>query len=298
VAKSQGNTLYYGDNLDVLKRHVKDDSVDLVYLDPPFNSNATYNVLFAEEDGSRPAAQIKAFEDTWRWDRAAQAAFDEVIEAGGEPATALQGLHRLLGPSNMLAYLAMMAPRLIELRRVLTPEGSIFLHCDPTASHYLKVLMDATFDVRNFRNEIVWCYYGPGSPKMRQFNRKHDTILWYSRGDKWTFNRDAVRIPHNAKTAANFKEGLRGSGFVEDETLGDDDVLHTSGKIPEDWWVIAIAPRSVREYLGYPTQKPRALLERIVKGGIKSRRPRARSVLRLRHDHRRRRTPRAAVDRH
>jgi site-specific DNA-methyltransferase (adenine-specific) len=91
VAKSQGNTLYYGDNLDVLKRHVKDDSVDLVYLDPPFNSNATYNVLFAEEDGSRPAAQIKAFEDTWRWDRAAQAAFDEVIEAGGEPATALQG---------------------------------------------------------------------------------------------------------------------------------------------------------------------------------------------------------------
>jgi site-specific DNA-methyltransferase (adenine-specific) len=136
------NTLYYGDNLDVLRRHIRDESVDLVYLDPPFNSNATYNVLFAEQDGTRAAAQIKAFEDSWRWDEAAARAFQETIEAAGAPAQAMLAFMTLLGHSNMLAYLAMMAPRMIELRRVLKPTGSIYLHCDPTASHYLKILMD------------------------------------------------------------------------------------------------------------------------------------------------------------
>src|SRR5690606_285490 len=130
------NRLYYGDNLDVLRRYVADESVDLVYLDPPFNSNANYNVLFAEKSGTKAAAQIKAFEDTWQWDESAAAAYREVVEAGGDVAQALIAFRTFLGDSDMLAYLAMMAPRLVELRRVLKPTGSIYLHCDPTASHY------------------------------------------------------------------------------------------------------------------------------------------------------------------
>lgn len=137
---SAPNLLYYGDNLDILRRYVADESVDLVYLDPPFNSNATYNVLFAEHHGEQAASQIKAFEDTWTWDLATEWSYKTTIEAGGQVSKALQAFHTLLGPSNMLAYLAMMAPRLVELRRVLKPTGSIYLHCDPTASHYLKLL--------------------------------------------------------------------------------------------------------------------------------------------------------------
>ena len=166
----------------------------------------------------------------------------------------------------MQSYLIMMAVRLIELRRVLRADGSLYLHCDPTASHYLKALLDAVFGRRNFRNEIVWCYTGPGSPGMRQFNRKHDTIFWFSKSvTHWRFNGDAVRIQHHGKTKANFKEGLRGSGFVEGR-FG-----LTRGKIPESWWAqakgngLAIAARHKSEYVGYPTQKPLALLDRIIK---------------------------------
>src|SRR5438128_7895562 len=150
-----GNRLYYGDNLDILQRYVKDESVDLVYLDPPFNSNATYNVLFAEQDGSRAASQIKAFGDTWQWDQSAAAAYESVVEVGGRVAEALIAFRTFLGESNMLAYLSMMAPRLIELRRVLKATGSIYLHCDPTACHYLKILMDGIFGPDRFLNEIV-----------------------------------------------------------------------------------------------------------------------------------------------
>jgi len=183
VAEPTGNVLYYGDNLDVLRLHVPDESVDLVYLDPPFNSNASYNVLFGHASGEKAAAQIKAFDDTWHWDQAAAAAFEMVVTGGGDVADALAAFQTLLGPSTMLAYLSMMAPRLMELRRVLKPTGSLYLHCDPTASHYLKLLLDAIFGAENFRNEIAWCYYGPGSPKIKQFLRKHDTIFWYSNGD-------------------------------------------------------------------------------------------------------------------
>jgi site-specific DNA-methyltransferase (adenine-specific) len=137
VVEPPGNILYYGDNLDVLRQHIPDASVDLVYLDPPFNSNATYNVLFAEQSGERSASQIKAFEDTWRWDQVAAAAYAETVEAGGEVSRTMQAFRTILSTSNMLAYLAMMAPRLIELRRALKPTGSLYLHCDPTASHYL-----------------------------------------------------------------------------------------------------------------------------------------------------------------
>ena len=181
------NILYYGDNLDVLRRHVGDDSVDLVYLDPPFNSNATYNVLFAEQNGSRAAAQIKAFGDTWQWDESAAQAFQEVVEAGGPVSQAMQAFRTFLGDSNMLAYLAMMAPRLIELRRVLKPTGSIYLHCDPTASHYLKMLMDAVFSAAMFRNEIIWRRTGSNSAAKR-FGPIHQTLLYYRKTAQGLFN--------------------------------------------------------------------------------------------------------------
>ncbi len=153
---SEKNRLYYGDNLDVLRRYVKDESVDLIYLDPPFNSRQDYNVLFAEKDGARSSSQIMAFEDTWEWNLDAEKAYQEIVEAGGRVSDAMRAFRTFLGHSDMIAYLAMMAPRLIELRRVLKITGSIYLHCDPTASHYLKMLMDAVFGPANFRNEIIW----------------------------------------------------------------------------------------------------------------------------------------------
>jgi DNA modification methylase len=172
------NRLYYGDNLDVLRRHVEDESVDLVYLDPPFNSNASYNVLFAEKDGTRAASQIKAFEDTWEWNEDAARAFEEIVESGGRVSIAMQAFRTLLSDSDMMAYLAMMAPRLVELRRTLKPTGSLYLHCDPTASHYLKMLLDAVFGASMFRNEIVWQRTGAHSSSKR-FGPIHDTILFY-----------------------------------------------------------------------------------------------------------------------
>ncbi len=176
------NLLYYGDNLEVLRLHVKEETVDLVYLDPPFNSNATYNVLFAEKNGSESAAQIKAFEDTWHWDQAAAEAFQRTLQMGGQVARAMTGLEILLGTNDMLAYLTMMAPRLVELRRVLKPTGSVYLHCDPTASHYIKLLMDAVFGANNFRNEIIWRRTGSNSA-LKRFGPLHQTILYYTNSD-------------------------------------------------------------------------------------------------------------------
>jgi site-specific DNA-methyltransferase (adenine-specific) len=146
------NVLYYGDNLDILRRYIKDETIDLIYLDPPFKSEQDYNVLFAEQNGSRAAAQIKAFGDTWRWDQAAAASYHEVVETGPQQVSqVMQGFLTFLGQSDMMAYLSMMAPRLIALLVVLKPTGSIYLHCDPTASHYLKMLMDAVFGPVNFK---------------------------------------------------------------------------------------------------------------------------------------------------
>ena len=136
------NSLYYGDNLDILRRYVEDESADLIYLDPPFNSNQTYNILFQEKDGTQSASQIKAFGDTWHWDETAARSYEETVEAGGQVAEALQAFRKLLGANDILAYMSMMAPRLVELRRVMKPTGSLYLHCDPTASHFLKLLLD------------------------------------------------------------------------------------------------------------------------------------------------------------
>src|SRR5450756_1445779 len=192
------NTLYYGDNLDILRRHVADESVDLVYLDPPFNSNATYNVLFAEQHGERAASQIKAFEDTWTWDYTAEWSYKQTVEAGGQVSKALQAFHTLLGPSNMLAYLAMMAPRLVELRRVLKPTGSIYLHCDPTASHYLKLLMDAVFGPENYVNEISWkrtTTKGDYRQGAVNWPRIRDVILYFAKDGR---NRPTYHQPFSA----------------------------------------------------------------------------------------------------
>ena len=182
------NTLYYGDNLEILQRYIRDESVDLVYLDPPFNSNANYNVLFAQKDGVQSSAQIQAFEDTWQWDQNAIQTFTREVEKGGAVADALRAFHLILGNSNMMAYLTMMAPRLQELHRVLKPTGSLYLHCDPTASHYLKVLLDMVFGANNFRNEVVWKRtFAHGSPN--RWGSIHDNIYFYTKSDSFLWNK-------------------------------------------------------------------------------------------------------------
>ncbi len=147
------NKLYYGDNLDVLRRHIRDESVDPIYLDPLFQSGQDYNASFRAPDGSRAPAQVRAFKDTWTWGHEAASNYDDVIEIGGDLASAMAAMRSFLGECDLLAYLAMMARRLRELHRVLKPSGSLYLHCDPRASHYLKTLLDATFGPYCFRNE-------------------------------------------------------------------------------------------------------------------------------------------------
>ena len=185
------NSLYYGDNLDILRRYVRDESVDLIYLDPPFNSNQTYNVLFQERDGSQSASQIKAFGDTWHWDETAARSYEETVEAAGQVAEAMQAFRKLLGTNDMLAYMSMMAPRLVELRRVMKPTGSLYLHCDPTASHFLKLLMDAVFGSANFRTEIIWkrtSAHSDTKQGRKQHGRIHDVLLFYTKTDDWNWN--------------------------------------------------------------------------------------------------------------
>jgi len=185
------NALYYGDNLDILRRYIADESVDLVYLDPPFNSNANYNVLFAEKDGSRAASQIQAFEDTWTWDQEDENVYADLMARCDKVSKCVEAFRTFLGACDMLAYLVMMAPRLVELRRVMKPTASIYLHCDPTASHYLKMLMDAVFGANCFRSEVVWKRSGAHSDTKQ--GRKihghiHDTILFFTKGDDWKWN--------------------------------------------------------------------------------------------------------------
>jgi len=248
------NQLYYGDNLDVLRQHIKGESVDLVYLDPPFNSNKDYNVLFAEHDGTQSAAQIKAFEDTWRWDEEAAARYDEVLQAGGNVAEAMQAFRLFLGTSDALAYLANMAPRLVELRRVLKPHGSIYLHCDATASHYLKMLMDAVFGPRNFRREIIWRsgWVSGFKSKANNWVRNHDVLLYYVVDrENFTFNKELAYKPHEVGYERRGGGGNPLGVAIDD--VWDENALYSP-------WIKSFS----KEKLGYMTQKPRALLERII----------------------------------
>ncbi len=303
------NLLFYGDNLDILRRHIKDQSVDLIYLDPPFKSDQDYNVLFEEKNGSQSRAQIKAFEDTWQWDREAAGAYQEVVEAGGQVSEAMQAFRKLLGHNNMMAYLAMMAPRLVELRRVLKSTGSIFLHCDPTASHYLKLLMDAAFGPMNFRNEIIWKRTS-GHSDAKRCGNVHDILLFYAGGESYTWNRIYQNYdPEYVEQYYRYQDpngrewksgdlsaaGLSGGGYEYDwkgvkriwrcpkETMEryerEGKIYYTKNNIPrlkgyldeakgmplQDLWTDVQALRSWhQERLGYPTQKPAALLERII----------------------------------
>jgi site-specific DNA-methyltransferase (adenine-specific) len=187
--------LFFGDNLAVLRKDIPDDCVDLIYLDPPFNSNASYNVLFKEQKtGKKSAAQITAFEDTWYWTlKESQVAYEEVVRSGHSKLSDLiQAMRKVLGENDMLAYLVMMAVRVMELHRVLKPTGSIYLHCDPKASHYLKLLLDATFGKEQFRNDIIWLRATPRGHAFTRFPSSHDVLLHYSKGTSCTWNSDEV----------------------------------------------------------------------------------------------------------
>ncbi len=187
---NERNSLYFGDNLDVMKLYIADESVDLIYLDPPFNSNQIYNIMYHEKDGALSEAQVIAFDDTWHWNEHTALVFQSITECGNDPVIrAMSAFREMLGECNLLAYLTMMAPRLMELRRVLKSTGSLYLHCDTTASHYLKVLLDAIFGPKNFKNEVVWCYR-ERERSVKKYNSKHDCLLFYVKDENsdYTFN--------------------------------------------------------------------------------------------------------------
>ena len=263
VCNVPNRTVFEGDNLDVM-RGMNDGCVDLIYLDPPFNSNRDY----AAPIGSEAAGA--AFKDTWGLTDVDEAWHNEIAETDPALYKVIDASQHSHG-SGMKSYLIMMAVRLLEMRRILKSSGSIYLHCDPTASHYLKAPMDAVFGRSNFRNEIAWTYTGPSNVR-RYFPRKHDTIFFYSMSDASEFNPDAVRVPYDAETLARRGrvEGKRSiiSPSVETQERRDRAEIENrfgEGKIPEDWWDDIAILTNQREKVGYPTQKPIALLERIIK---------------------------------
>lgn len=303
------NTLYYGDNLAILRQYIKDESVDLVYLDPPFNSNRSYNVLFKHESGKDSEAQMQAFDDTWHWNQHAEATYHELVTVtDGKVGEMINALRGFIGESQMLAYLVMMAARLVELHRVLKPTGSLYLHCDPTASHYLKIVLDTIFGVQNFRNEIVWKRANPKSHGSRNFPTSTDTILRYSKTGTYVFyqpyeehNPDYVESAYRLKDEHGhyqllpllnpndnrpnltyeflgvtrvwrwthermqkaYEDGLivqaRPGGVPRYKKYLQDSKGRTVTNLWDD-----ISQASEKEALGYPTQKPVALLERII----------------------------------
>ena len=263
LALPPGNQLYYGDNLGILRDHIPDSSVDLIYLDPPFQSNQDYNVLFAERDGTRSAAQIKAFGDTWEWNQETVAVFQELVAGGGKVSEVMQGFAVFLGETNMLAYVTMMAPRLILLRQKLKPTGSLYLHCDQTADAHLRLLMDAIFTPACFRNEIIWSYRRWPSPS-RHFQRMHDVLLFYSRSPDGPATFNVEYEPNSPSYTKRFKGRTQ---MLDPETRTRKITLDKKSKgLPQrDVWEISIIAGSAKERLGYPTQKPEALLERIVR---------------------------------
>ncbi|WP_424946766.1 DNA methyltransferase [Candidatus Spongiihabitans sp.] len=268
------NTLYAGDCLDRM-REWADDCVNLIYLDPPFNSKANYNILFGKgKDKSRKddLAQMTAFKDTWQWDADAEERVNKISKAIDHPAHyAIKGFDALFRQSGngMLAYLSYMAERLAEMRRLLKPTGSIYLHCDPTASHYLKIVMDEIFGRKNFRNEIAWCYKGPANAK-HHFPRKHDYVLFYGKSRAAQFHSNAVRVPYSDSFLQRRRhtEGESGitAGYADGRTDKEVENKFGKGKVIEDYWTDIPSGGQVsnKERLGYPTQKPLALLERII----------------------------------
>lgn len=286
----KNRTLYFGDNLEILRKKIADESFDLIYLDPPFNSNRNYNVLFKEGLQDSPA-QVHAFEDSWHWSHESVENFKYLVTKTNENISNLMlALEKTIGHNDMLAYLTMMAVRLIELHRVLKKTGSIYLHCDPTASHYLKIVMDVIFKKENFVNEIIWCYKTRHFSK-RHFGKKHDIILFYSKTPDYKFYWESILRPLSDNTIKKFRRkdekgfyrlvgrGIKGSPIqsakdvdpkweITNPELVKRDYLK-EGVPVEDYWDIDIINQVSKERLGYPTQKPEALLEKIIKASSK-----------------------------
>ena len=271
------NKLYYGDNLKILREYIPDESVDLIYLDPPFNSKRAYNIIFKDDEGKYPPSQIEAFDDTWQWGEDSEIIMDELQKPQYPPQLyrSLNAFHGFLGNSDMMAYLVMMAIRLWELRRVLKDTGSIYLHCDPTASHYLKIIMDQAFGVKNFRNEIAWHYSGWNAKLKDSFNKRHDIILFYAKNrESVLFNSFAFPWESEEEYVKIRKQKIRTDENGRKHVLSDAgngrrikrylDEAMSYGKPVDDVWEIPKLNNSDKENLGYPTQKPQALLERII----------------------------------
>ncbi|MCL4343905.1 MAG: restriction endonuclease [Nitrososphaerota archaeon] len=304
------NTLYYGDNLDILRKYIKDESIDLIYLDPPFNSKADYNILYKEPNGTQSVSQIQAFSDFWHWDEQAEKTYEYLLENPSVPERVkrlVRALYDFLGNNDMSAYLVMMAARLIELRRVLKDTGSIYLHCDPTASHYLKLVMDAVFSAKNFRAEIIWKRTFAHS-NAKTYGGVHDIILFYSKGDNWTWNNQFQQydqkylsshynlkdkngkylqltaliapgkgyvyewkgVTKNWRLPKESMEKLESEGRLYYTKNGTARYIRYLDEMPgtplQDVWTdIPPINSQAKERLGYPTQKPLELLERIIK---------------------------------
>ena len=311
-------TLYYGDNLQVMRDHLSDESVDLIYLDPPFNSKRDYNLLFKSPKGEAADASITAFEDSWHWGIQAEGEFKELLhQSNTDVAQLMQALRSFLGENDMMAYLTMMANRLLEMHRVLKPTGSLYLHCDPTASHYLKVVLDGVFGKHSMVNEISWKRSDAHSDAKQgatHLGRIHDVIFLYGKSDNRLFNALYTPLPDSTinswyrnvepDTGRRFNKadvtGPGGAGkgnpYYEwkgvkrywrysRESMAKLDAagklvysksgmpyqkryLDESKGVPvQDFWDDISMLRGISdngERLGYPTQKPLALLERII----------------------------------
>ncbi|MBN1889644.1 MAG: hypothetical protein JW850_16730, partial [Thermoflexales bacterium] len=314
------NTLFYGDNLAILREYIQDTSVDLVYLDPPFNSNRSYNVLFRDESGLAAPAQIQAFDDAWHWTIDTERVYNQLATQTNAPVVAMTGaLRQFIGANQMMAYLVMMAARLVELHRVLKPTGSLYLHCDPTASHYLKIVLDAIFGAQNYRNEIVWKRTFAHGNVGRNYGSISDIIFWYTKTETYTWNqpfepldsryiekyyrysdpngrrwrtvtlrnpgpRPNLHYPYTALNGITYQPHPNGwSWSPERMRQADKDgklvypskpggalmykqYLDTSpgARVSNIWDDIPPIGAQAAERLGYPTQKPLALLERII----------------------------------
>ncbi len=255
MSRMQENILCYGDNLEILRRSVPGESVDIVYLDPPFATNRSHYFTFRGSAGGEVKTGAVAFKDNWEYNDEAYQAFGRLTGSTSPVSGVLRGLLEILGPCGTIAYLLNVTERLAELHRVLKSSGSLFLHCDRRTSHYLRIICDALFGKSNFRNEIIWHYTGGGRAK-NHFSRKHDIILFYTKSQDYTFNIDTVRLPYK-ETSGYAKSGITSAA-------GKKYLPHPDGTPADDVWNIPMVNPMAKERTGYPTQKPLALLERIV----------------------------------
>lgn len=317
VSSANANRLFCGDNLDVLRKEIAAESVDLIYLDPPFKSDQNFNIIYREKDGRKATAQQRAFEDTWEWNQTAKDTYQQVIEQGGRIADALRAFYSFLGPMPMMAYLAMMAPRLAELHRVLKSTGSLYLHCDPNASHYLKILLDGVFGTANFKNEIIWKRTVPKSDFSQgatNWPRVHDVLLYYVKDENKTAFQQPFTSYSQEYIGSHYRQqdpdgrhyqltsliapGAGTRGHPKYEFMGVTRYwrynIDKMKGLAQQGRVVQPSPRAVPRYkryldemagvpvgdiwedirpinsqaqerLGYPTQKPEKLLERILR---------------------------------